>query len=246
MNTTSHQLNQLTKDRCKELTPYIYQKTGGKVLTGPFTGMVIVPKTADNGHVASKLLGVYEDELHDWIYDAVESNPDLVMNIGCAEGYYAVGLCRLLPNVAAMAVDIDIKANSAISENLMANVINGLDVYVRRATCEWIEDRLNLTEKPLIVMDCEGEEITLLDPNCVPSLLKTRVIVECYDTPLDSITDTLIKRFSATHTIQQTISQYKDPYQFEFLKEFSDSDKCCLVNECRATSATWLYMVPKK
>lgn len=243
MKLPSKHLDWITEVRRKELTPYVYQKTNGKVLTGPFAGMVIVPRTAyKDGLTTSKLLGLYEDELHDWVYDSVASKPDLVLNIGCAEGYYAVGFSRLLPNVAAIAIDINPKCNAVVGENIMANVINGLDVHVQRTTCEWLENRLILTERPMIVMDCQGTEMELLDPGCVPSLAKTRVIVECYNESADA----LIKRFSSTHTIERTESQYKDPYQFDFLRALSDSDKWCLVSEDRPTSATWLYMVPNQ
>ena len=78
----------------------------------------------------------------------------------------------------------------------------------------------------------------------VPSLSKSRIIVECHDCQIPGITETLINRFSQTHTIEQTQSQYKDPYQFDFLHELSDADKWCLVSEGRPSSMTWLYMVP--
>jgi hypothetical protein len=239
------QLQNLAEARRRELIPFVYQKTNGKVQTGPFAGMVIVPKTTwGDGDTVAKLLGVYEDELHDWIYDAVAAKPDLVLNIGCAEGYYAVGLSRLLPNVAAMAIDVNPAVNQVVGENLMANVINGLDIYVSRINTQWLENRLELTERPLIVMDCESTELELLDPVSVPSLAKTSIIVECHDCQVAGITDTLINRFSSTHKIQRTESQYKDPYQFDFLRELSDSDKWCLVQEGRPSSMTWLYMIP--
>lgn len=238
-------LQDVANARRVELLPYIFQCTGGRVQTGPFKGMVIVPKTSwGDGDTAAKLLGVYEDELHPWIEDAVAAKPDLVLNIGCAEGYYAVGLCRLLPNVAAMAIDINIAAKNATAENLMANVINGLDVMINKIDCAWLEDRCLLPEHPLIVMDCESSELELLDIDKVPSLAKARIIVECHDCQTAGITDTLIQRFSATHEVHQVSQKTKDPYQFDFLKDLSDCDKWCLVHEGRPSTMTWLYMVP--
>lgn len=240
-------LQDVANSRRLELLPYIFQCTGGRVQTGPFKGMVIVPKTSwGDGDTAAKLLGVYEDELHPWIEDAVAAKPDLVLNIGCAEGYYAIGLCRLLPNVAALAIDINPAAKNATAENLMANVINGLDVLISRIDCAWLENRCLLPERPLIVMDCESTELELLDPKKVPSLLKSRIIVECHDCQTAGITDTLIERFSATHVIQQAAQKTKDPYQFDFLRDLSDCDKWCLVHEGRPSTMTWLYMVPRQ
>lgn len=240
------QLQDIANARRVELLPYIYQKTNGKVLTGPFAGMVIIPQTTwGDGDTAAKLLGVYEDELHEWIYDAVERKPDFVLNVGCAEGYYAVGMSRLLPNVAALAIDINPACSKVVGENIMANVINGLDVLIMDLTVDLLEDRLRLTENALVIMDCESQELALLDPVQAPSLRHCSVIVECHDCQVPGITETLIERFYQTHDIQQTKQQYKDPYQFDFLDNLSDCDKWALVHEGRPSSMTWLYMTPK-
>lgn len=239
-------LQDVAHARRLELIPYVYQCTGGRVQKGPFEGMVITPRVSwGDGDTAAKLLGVYEDELHPWILDAVASKPDLLLNIGCAEGYYAVGICRLLPFVPALAVDINLAAKNAVAENILANVINGLDVLIQNTDCAWLEDRCSLPEKPLIIMDCESAELELLDLNKVPSLSKCRVIVECHDCQIPGITETLIERFRATHRIEQVSQRTKDPYQFDFLHELSDCDKWCLVQEGRPSTMTWLYMIPR-
>src|ERR671916_736294 len=63
---------------------------GDSVVAGPFAG----PAYPDWGiaHVdlfAPKLLGCYELELHEALKDAIAAAPDLVVNIGAADGYYA-------------------------------------------------------------------------------------------------------------------------------------------------------------
>lgn len=239
-------LQDVANARRLELIPYIYQCTSGRVQTGPFQGMVITPRTSwGDGDTAAKLLGVYEDELHPWISDAVASRPDLLINIGCAEGYYAIGICRLLPYIPALAVDINLAAKNSVAENILANVINGLDVLIQTTDCAWLEDRCQLPKQPLIIMDCESAELELLDPIKVPSLHKCRIIVECHDCMVPGITQTLIDRFSASHMIEQAKQKTKDPYQFDFLDVLSDCDKWCLVHEGRPNSMTWLYMVPR-
>src|SRR5215813_4226420 len=80
------------------ITPKIFQKLGNRVLTGPFKGMIVTDQPNwDDGNSTLKLLGCYEHELWDAIELAITRKPSAVINIGCAEGYYAIGLARRLP-----------------------------------------------------------------------------------------------------------------------------------------------------
>jgi hypothetical protein len=68
------------------------------VMDGPFRGMILASETAGAaGDITSKLLGTYEADLHGVLEKAVGRAPRLVINVGCGEGYYAIGLARLLP-----------------------------------------------------------------------------------------------------------------------------------------------------
>src|SRR5271165_2199287 len=95
--------------RRAELTDYVSGHTGNIVQRGPFAGTAILQEKSwgNAGDLAAKLLGFYEEELHDAVEEAIAGNPDLVLNVGCAEGFYAVGLARRLPESRVIAFDID-------------------------------------------------------------------------------------------------------------------------------------------
>jgi hypothetical protein len=247
MSILSKQLEQLANLRRQELLPYIFDRTGGKVQTGPFAGMTIIPSTSwGDGDTAAKLLGVYEDELHPCIYHAVDQRPDMFINVGCAEGYYAIGLSRLLGHVPGIAVDINLGATKITMENAIANMTRNMEYVNVMADCAWLESKIKLANNPLLIVDCESYEIELLDPAKVSSLKRSIILVECHDCMTPGITDTLIQRFKDTHNIDAIKQQYKDPYKFDFLEEISDCDKWALVHEGRPSTMTWLYMVPKQ
>src|ERR1700749_2885028 len=67
------------------------ERNGVTVKHGPFTGMVYPTKATRNRHVIPKLLGTYEQELHGTIETIKGRKYDVVIDIGGAEGYYAVG-----------------------------------------------------------------------------------------------------------------------------------------------------------
>jgi ribosomal protein L11 methylase PrmA len=247
MKNLQRYLQQVADARRKELIPYVYAQTSGIVQTGPFRGMCITPKTMwGDGDTVSKLLGLYENELHSYLEQAVIANPDIVVNIGCAEGYYSIGLAQRLPKSTVLAVDMDARSKPIINDNATANNVKNVSALTHCVDVAWLQDCCEKQLNPLLVFDCEGAELELLDPGKVTALSKCSVLVECHDCIIPGITETLIKRFEDTHNIELTSQTVKDAYQFEFLKTLSDCDKWALVHEGRPSAMTWLYMVPKK
>jgi hypothetical protein len=198
-----------------------------------------------DGDTAAKLMGVYEDELHNFIEAAVAQNPDAVINVGCAEGYYSIGLASRLPDATVIAVDVDVRSSSIVKDTAQANQLKNLSAITHLVDHQWLEQQCQDKHKPLLVFDCEGAELELLDPTKVAALQKCSVIVECHDCMNPVITKTLVSRFEHTHSIEQVFQTTKDSYQFEFLKNLSDCDKWALVHEGRPSTMSWLYMVPK-
>lgn len=231
--------------RRRELIPTIYHWCQGQVQTGPFTGLVVVPNFMwGDGDVTGKLLGVYEDELHAAIEAAIAANPDLVINVGSAEGYYATGLARRLPQARVIAADLESAAHEIVKINCEANGITNVHTH-GGVDPESLASLLREGARSLIVSDCEGYESVLLDPVQVPALAEAWILVETHDCLDPGITERIADRFSATHRITKIEQSGKDPYQFEFLRTLSDCDKWCLVHEGRPETGYWLWMEPQ-
>src|SRR4051812_14244715 len=71
----------------------ILERYGPVVLSGPFAGMAYVRQAAGSC-LAPKLIGCYEAELHGVVARILRTGYTQIVDIGCAEGYYAVGLAR--------------------------------------------------------------------------------------------------------------------------------------------------------
>ena len=92
--------------RRAEITNVLVNTQKGNVLSGPFAGMAMLPEASwGDGDLAPKLLGCYEAELHPAIAKAISRKPKNIVNVGCAEGYYAVGMARALPQSKVFAFD---------------------------------------------------------------------------------------------------------------------------------------------
>src|SRR6185503_17662417 len=92
--------------RLEVLRPRVASATDLRVAGGLFAGMRLLSR-ASEGCLIPKLLGCYEAPLQPQLRRLIAAGYDVVLNVGCAEGYYAVGLARLLPSAAVLAFDID-------------------------------------------------------------------------------------------------------------------------------------------
>jgi len=234
------------QERQRAVTDYLLSAVGRVVQSGPFQGMKL-PEDASWGYgdLAPKILGCYEGELHGSVMRGVGRRPELVVNVGCAEGYYAVGLARLLPGVAVHAFDLDEKAQAVCLQAAELNdvaaqmVIGGLcDLPT---LCRLVEGR-----RALIIMDCEGGERDLLTAASLPALARSDLIVENHDFIDRSISTNLIKLFQASHEVKLAREGMRDPAAFPAMRKLNGVDRMLAVCEFRPEVMTWLLAWSKQ
>lgn len=174
-----------------------------EVLSGPFKGM----RYGDfsyNSALIPKLLGTYEADLHGWVGEALAAGYDAVINIGCAEGYYAVGFAFANPTIEVVAFDT---SSTAIDMLMKLATLNGLQDRVRIAdahTPAELEVLLRRYRRPLLFIDIEGAEDDLLDLRRAPSLASADMIIETHDGYNFGVTRRLIERFWPSHRFEIT------------------------------------------
>jgi hypothetical protein len=163
---------------------------GLQVTGGPFAGLTYPDRTPLS--LVPKLLGVYERELHGAIEDAIRADPELIVNVGAADGYYAVGLARRCPSATVVAFEAD-----AGQQELCRRVAaaNGVSVQIK-GTAEPADLRALAPAGTLVVMDCEGCERALLEPR-----LDATIIAELHDFLDPGVGDAVAARFAATHDV---------------------------------------------
>ena len=97
-----------------------------------FALLKFLEQSSEGCHVA-KLLGTYEQPIHSHLLNLISRDYEKILNIGCAEGYYAVGLSRLFPSAVSLAFDTDPVARKAC-ENLAAKnrLEKKIEILMRR------------------------------------------------------------------------------------------------------------------
>ena len=214
-------------------------KYGYRVNNGPFAGLNYTRKAAGSA-LAPKLVGSYESELHP-IWAQVLKNPyDLVIDIGCAEGYYAVGLAKHLPGgPKVIAFDMDAEARLLCRELSIKNGVS--DRVETLGECDVPALKRVLKGRALVVCDCEGAELDLLDGDQIPALKTADIVVELHDFLRAGVTPTLTQRFAATHEIQLIDSVKPDVSLYPELEILAPEQRAIALDE-RAQPMQWAWM----
>jgi hypothetical protein len=223
------------KYRSTLLQNTLVQQQGTKVLGGVFAGMDFVAQSAEGCHVP-KLLGCYEEELHPFINQLPQAGYSTVINIGCAEGYYAVGIKRLLPHVNVLAYDINPLAQQACRELAQKNHVN-VDVHGLFHSVNFAD--YTHESKVLVWCDIEGAERELLDPVKSPALEKMDLVIEFHPTAQGHTIEDVLPRFESTHAIELIHARGHNPKLPPFLQQLGHLDQLLAQWEWRSSPTPW-------
>jgi hypothetical protein len=232
-------LRQLSKWRAQMLEGEVVRRSGEVVLAGPFKGMAY-PVRSPEGSRSCRLLGSYEAGLTPVIQAIIAGGYDLILNVGCAEGYYAVGLAMLCPQARVLAHDTDMRAQGlckalAAANGIEARVQIGGEVgHADLGVCAG--------QKSVILCDIEGAENALLDPVKAPALLEADILVEVHEAGNAGLADRIAERFAETHKVTLIGRQFSSDSLPGWAEGLSDIDRFLLLWEWRAVPTPWLWM----
>lgn len=211
---------------------------GRRVRHGPFAGMVYTEYTSKR-HICQRLIGCYEEELHPVVESWKERNYRHVYDIGCAEGYYAVGVALTMDGAQVTAFDTDPWARKACWHLAQANQVT------EKVTIEGFCDQKRLQQsdldKCLLILDCEGYEDELLNDQAVKLLGKSDILVEIHNGQ-PTTQHPIAKRFEQTHWLEIIVSQPRDPNRFPEVANFSPEDAALAVSDMRHEGQGWFWL----
>ncbi len=208
------------------------------VLSGPFAGLRYLPFASGSG-LLPKLVGCYEMEIHPAVEAACSRGYRSVVNIGCGEGYYAVGFARRLPGARVHAFDTDVVARQRTRRLVRENGV--ADRVEVRGLCRFEDLARFAGPNSLVVCDCEGCELELLDPRAVPALSASDLLVELHDFIDPTITSTLLERFEATHRIERFAMSDRARASIPSLERLTPEQRAAAVWEGRPAGMEWAW-----
>lgn len=218
------------------------------VNSGPFKEMKYINKSSGSVLVP-KIVGTYECELHDVIEKLCNKEYELLIDIGCAEGYYAVGLAfrnRHKPSFKVYAYDTNPEALSnltALSKiNDLGNKIIGRELFIP-SELEQFDGK-----QGLIICDIEGAEKDLINPGMYPNFLKFDFLIEIHDgEDSNEIKNYLTTEFKTTHHI--TLIKYDKNHEKrrDAVKWIRNREGInAVLDEGRKYGLEWFYLEKQK
>jgi hypothetical protein len=231
----------------KRAADHFFKGSQIEVLAGPFKGLKYFNAIVW-GPITPKWLGSYECELHAVVEQIIATHYEVIVDVGCAEGYYAAGLAYRSLGSHVFAYDVDFISRRQTRRLVR---INGLEQQVSVCRyCSSSDIERHASRSTLVVCDIEGFERSLLDPASCPALSRIDILVEVHEGTWHPKTlDLLTSRFSATHAIQEidatdrenwiqmTLSDSGWTAPEEILRE--------AVVEHRSNGSKWLWMKAK-
>ena len=218
---------------------------GDRVVSGPFRGMHWAHPSP-----MPYVLGTHELELRPWIDRLVAMQPDRIVNVGAADGYFATGLALRVPAARVIAFEMEPGAQERCLAVARANGIEARLTMLGLCTADALASALEGARNPVVVIDIEGGEIEVLDPLAVPALQQATILVETHDLLRDGCAATVRQRFSTSHDIESVHSRKRSPADFprEFLPwlQRTAPDYCgAFVWEERGPGQEWLLLTPR-
>ena len=226
----------------RELNDWLFVELNGVVQSGPFKGMALPRESAwKETNLAPLLLGCYEEEIHGLIDQQVnrmkdwDRSPNIVV-VGAAEGYYAIGMKRLMPKANVYAIE---PSNESLSILKEAAAANHADIIVGAQLGEVF------SAPDLVLMDCEGAEVEYLDYEKFPALVNAHILVEVHNLINQDTANILLDRFRGTHRVVMYMEGPRDPNRFACLSGMSSDYRWMAVSEGRPCLMSWFSMTPK-
>ena len=214
-----------------------------EVVSGPFKGL----KFSQRFPTKPMLIGVWEKEIS-FIWDSLQEFT-CIIDIGAAEGFYAVGLARKYPDKMIFAFEMNLSNQRLLQKVISDNFVKNVEI---RGKCEYddLKDFGGKLDNALMVMDCEGYEVELLNANSLTIFKNTYILVELHEMYAPGCTNELRERFSSTHNIQEIEGKHRNindwPKELKFLKYLYPNELLLdFMDEGRPYPMNWLYMKPK-
>lgn len=226
----------LTEKRCAQ-----------RVFSGPFAGMRYIHARGSGFHPV--MLGTYEKELHPVLERELALERDLMVDVGAGEGYYAVGFARFGRVARVVAFEENPQVREVLAETTRLNQVSARIELRGRCEPADLQAALARAERPLVKCDVEGYETTLLDPQAVPALRRSAILVETHDFIRPGITAELTRRFDLTHAIERIDTRERLPHEFPFrtwyVRAMPRRYQTYAMFEYRPAPMSWLVMAPR-
>jgi hypothetical protein len=221
----------------------VFRRLNGTIASGLFAGLQFT-STDILGTPMPKILGTYEKEIQEVFEQWNHKKFNRFINVGGAEGFYAVGITKKFEVEEAIVYEMLEKGQSMIRTISEKN---------RVSTCVQIHSKCEEHDlyklcdecaKDLVFIDVEGAEIELLSSRVLERLRNSTVVVEAHDFQVDNCTNLVRQMFSNTHVTKVISSRARIEKDFPLSYPFPKAIKLAMMDERRPGVMNWIIASP--
>jgi hypothetical protein len=233
--------------RLERVSLETYDLCKGAISQGPLKGLQLNRDTWwGKSDLGAQCLGLYEKEVLDCI--SAQAPFDTFLDIGAADGYYAVGLLHAKMTKKAICFEISEEGQRATSENWLRNEEPGeLEIHGEANEKSIASVASNLTGKTLVLIDIEGFEFQLLSKEVIAALGKCAVIIEIHNwvDGFENKYPDLLKNLDSFFDITIISPSERNTQSIELLRSYTDDNRLLVSSERRPCLMRFLYLEPK-
>jgi len=236
--------DKITQARREVLGRKVWEHYDGEIAYGIFKGLKINIESDWSGtkDIGPKVFGLYENQILKWI-EGKEFN--LFIDIGAADGYYALGI--LYSNIASTAVTFEISEKdreicraSAITNNVFDKII-----VKGEASSSEIIQVVKSHDHGLIIIDIEGGEYNLITREVLEAARNYYIVIEIHEIENEEIKLSMFKLCAEFHNIEQLTGLERDFPRDKFTEKLTDNERALLLSEGRPFAMNWVALSPK-
>ena len=178
----------------------------------------------------------------------LSKSQDLLVDIGSADGYFAVGAMRANLFGSCICFERSEKGRAVLSENAKANKVADRLSILDAATPASLRSAIPSGRSGVILCDIEGAEFSVLDEDVLRHFAQMHVIIELHDFLIEdgpAQRDALVQRAEQVFTVEYLKRTAPPIYDFPELKAFDDNHRLLAFSEGRDTETDWLVLNPK-
>lgn len=230
-----------------EISRQIDIDLGSQVAYGLFKGLKLLTDGSWSLHDRGPmLLGIYEKEILDYI----EQQPtpfDTLINLGGADGYYAVGALVSGRAKKVIVYELDVKSQDIIRKTAQLNQVEDLIDVRGTADSKTFSDLVpELGPRTLVLVDIEGAEYDVLTPASLDLLRKAHVVVEIhlFSDLHRSAYEEFLAACRKTHKVSFLQTANRDLSTFKEVHHYSDNERWLICSEGRPHLMSWVVLEP--
>jgi hypothetical protein len=241
--------SETVSERRRRVSREMFEYCNETIQYGPFKGLKLTSNTWWGGNdLGSMCFGLYENELLEFLTSDSLNDRDTFVDIGAADGYYAIGLLKSNRVKKALCFELTSEGRNTINLNWDINNQPG-EIEVKGDVFTDFKSSINNidTKKSIVLIDIEGAEFSFLDIEVLRTLKEAVIAIEIHNwiPNFIDVYSKFLRYANEFFDIEILDRKERSTLMFEELRSLTDDNRLLLTSEARPCVMRFLILKPK-